>query len=181
VLHGLLDGSHTVPGLVVDVELRWHLVQCLVAVGSAGEDEIAAALAADRSSTGMREAMAARSLLPTAEAKAATWVRATTDTRLGVRQLRALAAGWSRSEHEALLAPYVETFFTSIGALWEHRPAKVAMALGAWFYPGAVLSDATVARTDDFLAGELPAGLRRVVTEQRDHLVRSLAARRADA
>ncbi|MFL6075086.1 MAG: aminopeptidase N [Mycobacteriales bacterium] len=181
VLHGLLDGSHTVPGLAVDAELRWHLVRCLVAVGSAGEDEIAAALAADRSSTGLREAMAARSLQPTPEAKAATWVRASTDTRLGVRQLRALAAGWARTEHEALLAPYVETFFTSIGALWAHRPAKIGMALGAWFYPGAVLADTTVARTDEFLAEQLPDGLRRVVTEQRDHLVRALAARRADA
>src|SRR5439155_9625377 len=41
VLAGLLDGSHPVDGLTVDTDLRWLLLQGLVAAGAAGFDEVA--------------------------------------------------------------------------------------------------------------------------------------------
>src|SRR5262249_58553597 len=59
VLAGLLDGSRPVDGLTVDTDLRWTLLQGLVAAGAAGPDEITAELARDHTATGPQHAAAA--------------------------------------------------------------------------------------------------------------------------
>ena len=48
VLSSWLVGQDLPDGLAVDTDLRWHLVQCLAALGELGEDEIAAELHARR-------------------------------------------------------------------------------------------------------------------------------------
>ena len=53
-------------GLTIDTELRWTLLQSLVANGAAGADEIEAELDRDRTASGEREAAHAHALVPTA-------------------------------------------------------------------------------------------------------------------
>jgi aminopeptidase N len=65
---GFFDGREVPPGISVDAELRWLLVQSLAARGAADEPEIRQALAADPSSTGLVRAEAARAARPTAAA-----------------------------------------------------------------------------------------------------------------
>ncbi|HLY33205.1 MAG TPA: aminopeptidase N, partial [Jatrophihabitantaceae bacterium] len=72
-VQGLLDGSGVVPGLAVDDELRWSVVQALSARGALGPDAIRAELDRDPSAAGQRHAATARALQPTAEAKAEAW------------------------------------------------------------------------------------------------------------
>ncbi|MEP6697637.1 MAG: aminopeptidase N, partial [Pseudonocardiales bacterium] len=47
IVRQLLAGTTTVDRLAVDTELRWHLLQCLVATGAAGDDDIEAELQRD--------------------------------------------------------------------------------------------------------------------------------------
>ncbi|MGH3491741.1 MAG: aminopeptidase N, partial [Sciscionella sp.] len=63
-ISGWFDGSAPLAGLVVDADLRWRLVQALVAHGKADEEQIAAELTADDTATGRRHAARARSLVP---------------------------------------------------------------------------------------------------------------------
>src|SRR5439155_2813159 len=79
VLRGWLDGVDVPPGLTVDTELRWSLLQALVAGGAAGPEEIEAELDTDRTASGEREAALARALVPAAGAKAETWRRLVDD------------------------------------------------------------------------------------------------------
>lgn len=64
VLRSLLDGSRTLPGLEVDTDLRWQLLDGLVLNGAAGEQEIAAELANDDTATGRQFAARARATSP---------------------------------------------------------------------------------------------------------------------
>src|SRR5699024_5624333 len=68
-----LADKHGLAGFSVSTDMAWSALQRLVALGEAGESEIAAALAEDDSSTGHLAAVQARAMLPTAEAKAAAW------------------------------------------------------------------------------------------------------------
>ena len=69
-------------GLRVEADLRWEILQSLVALGAAGSAEIDAELNSDRTATGEREAALARALIPTAESKAETWRRLVRDHAL---------------------------------------------------------------------------------------------------
>ena len=81
MLRGWLDGDDVPAGLTIDTELRWALLQALVANGAAGAAEIEAELDRDRTASGEREAALARALVPTPEAKAETWRALTGDRR----------------------------------------------------------------------------------------------------
>src|SRR5438309_3298490 len=59
-IRALLDGSVVVPGLAVDTELRWHLVDALAAEGAADEALIAAEVERDPTDIGRRRAATAR-------------------------------------------------------------------------------------------------------------------------
>ena len=62
--------AEVLDGLALDTDLRWLLLQALVARGRAGEDEIAAFAAEDRASAGVKAAAIARALVPTAGGQA---------------------------------------------------------------------------------------------------------------
>ncbi len=78
-MQGLLDGSIELPGLVLDADLRWAIVQALSARGLVGTAEIDAEAERDPSAAGQRHALTARTLQPDAEAKADAWRRAIED------------------------------------------------------------------------------------------------------
>ncbi len=60
-------------GLAVDTDLRWALLQRLVAHGRAEDDRIELELDSDDTATGRRQAALARAARPTAEAKEQAW------------------------------------------------------------------------------------------------------------
>src|SRR5690606_4903146 len=95
VLRGWLDGSASLDGLKVDTDLRWRLLQALVAHGAAGEAEIDAELEKDPTAAGQRSAERARALIPTAEAKERAWQRAVHDDQLPNALNDAIIAGFA--------------------------------------------------------------------------------------
>jgi aminopeptidase N len=181
LLHGLLDGTETVPGLAVDTDLRWTLLSALVAVGAAGPDDIEAELDRDPTAAGQRRAATARALRPTPEAKAEAWRLATEDDELPNAMNEAVIAGFFHPLQLALTRPYVEPYFAVIPDVWERRTSELAQNVVFGLFPDFA-SDEVVERAEAFLADQAnPPALRRLVAEGRDDTVRSLRGRARDA
>ena len=179
-LRGWLDGSAPLPGLTVDTDLRWGLLQALVAHGAAGEAEIDAELESDQTATGRRRAERARALIPTAGAKEKAWQRAVHDDQLPNAVSDAIIAGFQHPAQRELLAPYVQRYFESIDEVWQRRSSERAQPTVIGLFPSWAVTDETVTAADAWLAGERPAALRRLVSEGRAGIVRALAARGFD-
>ncbi|HEV7823403.1 MAG TPA: aminopeptidase N [Mycobacteriales bacterium] len=181
VLAAILDGSRTVPGLAVDTDLRWYLLQALVAGGAADEPEIAAELTRDNTAAGQRKATTARALRPLAEAKAEAWRLGAEDDSVPNAMMEAAIAGFAHSSQLDLLRPYVGRYFAEAAGVWARRTSEVAQNMVLGLFPRLFVEQATLDAADAFLAGDHPPALRRLVSEQRDGVRRSIAARACDA
>jgi aminopeptidase N len=198
----LLEGKIELPGLVVDTDLRWELLTQLVSQGAAGAAEIDAESARDATAGGERRAATARAAIATAEAKAEAWARIVSG-RLSNALLRATLAGFSgfatatatgagaagtgtgetepEPEQADLLAPYTERYFTALDEIVGTWPSELAQAFAKAAYPATAVSEATLTRTDEFLATVAPKSwLHRLVLEARDELARTLRAQQKD-
>ncbi|MGC4892977.1 aminopeptidase N [Micromonospora sp. DT31] len=181
-LRGWLDGSGVPEGLAVDTELRWTVLQALVANGAAGVEDIDAELAQDRTASGERKAALAYALVPTAENKAAVWAQLTGPDALPNWRSRALLQGFTHPVQVELTAPYRERYFASLDRIWAQRDSEPAQEFVQLAYPAYLVDEDTVSASDAWLADDArPASLRRLVAEGRDGVVRALAARERDA
>jgi aminopeptidase N len=182
LLRGWLDGAQVPTGLTIDTELRWLVLQSLVANGVAGPAEIDAELAADLTSGGEREAALARALLPEAGHKAAVWRELTGEQAPPNWRNRALLQGFHHPAQLELTAGYVEEFFRVVDQVWARRDSEPAQEFALLAYPSFHVDETTIAATDEWLAGPgHPAPLRRLIAEGRDGVVRALRARARDA
>jgi aminopeptidase N len=182
VLRGWLDGVGVPEGLAVDTELRWRLVQALVANGAAGDAEIDAELASDATASGERHATMARALLPSLAAKTQAWEALVGREALPNWRHRALLQGFYHPAQVALTEPWVALFHEAAADVWERRDGDQAREFLLSGYPRYQVSERTLAASDAWLADlTRPAPARRLVAEWRDMVARSLAARAADA
>ena len=182
LLESLLDGTHTVEGLVVDTELRWAFVERLAAVGRFDETEIAGEYERDRTAAGERHAATARAARPTAEAKAEAWASVIESDRLPNAVQEAVIAGFVQIDQRELLAPYTEKYFEVVKGIWDTRSHEIAQQIAVGLYPTVQVSQDTLDRTDAWLATAGPnAALRRLVSESRAGVERALRAQAADA
>jgi aminopeptidase N len=181
-LRGWLDGAEVPAGLTVDTELRWTVLQALVANGAAGAADVEAELAGDRTASGEREAAYAHALVPTAANKATVWAQLTGPEALPNWRNRALLQGFTHPAQVELTAPYREKYFAAVAQVWAQRDSEPAQEFVQLAYPAYLVEDDTVAATDAWLAQEgHPAPLRRLVAEGRDGVSRALKARARDA
>ncbi|HUQ56861.1 aminopeptidase N [Lentzea sp.] len=180
VLRGWYDGSAVLEGLDVDTDLRWRLLQALVAHGKAGLAEINAEEERDPTSTGHRRAQSARALRPTTEAKDEAWDRAVNDDELPNAVSEAIIAGISHPSQKELLEPYVERYFADAKGVWDRRSSERAQSMVVGMFPAWSIAKSTVEAADAWLADEHPPALRRLVSEGRAGIVRALAAQEFD-
>ncbi|MFD5827496.1 aminopeptidase N [Lentzea sp. NPDC060358] len=180
VLRGWYDGSAVLEGLDVDTDLRWRLLQALVAHGKAGLAEIDAEEERDPTSTGHRRAQSTRALRPTTEAKDEAWDRAVNDDELPNAVSEAIIAGISHPSQKELLAPYVERYFADVKGVWDRRSSERAQSMVVGMFPAWSIAKSTVEAADAWLADEHPPALRRLVSEGRAGIVRALAAQEFD-
>jgi aminopeptidase N len=184
-LKGLLDGTEQVAGLAVDAELRWTLWHALAANGQATLAELDAELERDRTASGKAGHATAAAARPDADVKAAVWEAAVQGTGLSNQILSATIAGFATAP-AALLEPYVEPYFACLRDVWDNRSIEISSRIVQGLYPHAQDLSAgmrpeqqpVVLRTDEWLAAnaDAPAALRRIVVEQRSHLLRELKA-----
>ncbi|GAB77391.1 aminopeptidase N [Austwickia chelonae] len=180
---GLLAGTQELHGLAIDTEMRWTLLTASVAGGNAGEEEIRAEEERDPTSTGRERAARARAAQPTAQAKAEAWSRVFDSPDLSNQMVASVLAGISITHDETLLAPYITRYHNEIRALWEDRTHAIAelVALGA--YPTLLAGDELLQATQAWLDhhSDAPDGLTRLVTENRDAVIRAMNAQERDA
>ncbi|MYR05984.1 aminopeptidase N [Gordonia sp. SID5947] len=187
---GLLDGddpvSHGLTGLVVDTDMRWKLVRALASAGAIDTDPtsspvIDAEAQRDNTATGQRQAAAARASRPLAEAKADAWAQAVDDDSLSNVYTRTMIEGFARAGQGELLQPYVAKYFEAIPGIWSRRSSEVAQTVVVGLYPHWAIDAEAIAAADEFLAADHPPALKRLISEGRDTVARSLRAREFDA
>jgi len=182
-LAGLLDGSVVPEGREIDTDLRWDLLQGLVALGAAGDAEIDAALAADDTATGRQAAARVRASKPSTEAKEAAFASIVDEPDVPNAIIRATAAGFGRVTDPAVLAPLVTRYFDALLPIWESRSYQMAEELIDGLFPlplaSAELADAAAA----WLGAHPDAApaLRRMIQENLADTQRALAAQARDA
>jgi aminopeptidase N len=179
-VRAVLDGTETVPGLEVDTDLRWYLVQALAATGSIGEAEIAAEVASDPTATGQRKATTARALLPNPAAKAEAWRLGAEDDSIPNTTMEAAILGFSHPTQLELTRPYLDRYFAELDAVWARRSSEVAQYMVLGLFPRLLVEQSTLEAADRWLAGNHSPALHRLVAEQRDGVRRALTVRARD-
>jgi aminopeptidase N len=181
-LRAILDGTQTLPGLVVDTEVRWTLLTALAAAGAATEAEIRAERERDDTATGREREIRAFASIPTAEAKAAAWHRAVETEDLSNSMVEAAGLGFGRARVE-LLEPYVARFHDMLLDVASARTHVIGKAVVQNFFPMALASEGLRDASQAWLDShpDAPYILTRLVAEHRDALTRALAAQARDA
>ncbi|MFC9968064.1 aminopeptidase N [Nocardia ignorata] len=189
VLARLLDGDPAevgLGGLTVDTDLRWRVVTALAAAGRIDADGlespvIDAELDRDPTAAGKRQAAAARAARPLAAVKEQAWNTVMGDDTVPNITARAIVGGFAPAGQGELLAPYVDRYFAEVPAVWERRSSEVAQTVVVGLYPHWAITEEAMAKADEFLAGDHPPALYRLVSEGRAGIERSLRAREFDA
>jgi aminopeptidase N len=181
-VEALLTGSSPLRGLAVEQDLRWELLTSLVVGARYGQGEIDAELERDNTANGQNAAALATAAIPTPEAKAAAWESIVVKGELSNALQGSAVSGFTRVLDTSLLEPYSEKYFEAVPDIVTTRTHALAQQIVVGLYPSQLTTQATVERTDAFLAS-LPAesaALRRMMLENRDGVERALRARAAD-
>jgi aminopeptidase N len=182
LIRGLLDGSTTFDGLVVDTDLRWHIVGSLASQGAIDDEAIEAEHRRDPTDKGERHAAAARAARPAEAAKAEAWRMILEDTSQPLALIEEIMAGFHQFGQEELLAPYAAKFFEALPGVWSTRDLPEALEFGRRMYPHLIIGQDTVKRTDGYLSRDgIPGPMRRLLLEGKDGVLRAMRARAVDA
>jgi len=180
-VRGLYDGSQSLEGLNIDQDLRWSLLTALAANGQATATDIDAELARDATISGSESAAAARTAMPTAEAKEKAWQEGVINNDTPNETARQICLSFQRSGQEEVLEPYVDRYFEMAETILEKRGVWLARIALEFTFPRANPTAATLARADRWLAETQAApAARRYVAEGRADLARALAAQERD-
>lgn len=181
-IRALLDGDEQLlPGLTMDTDLRWTLLQRLVVLGAAGDDAIDAELERDNTATGQRQAAYARAAVPTYPAKAAAWQAAVESDELPNALLTATVRGFAHPEQRELVRPYVQPYLDAVARVWAERTSESAQAIIIGLFPRVLADSATATTVRAWLdTAELPDAARRLVVEGLADLDRALRAQERD-
>ena len=182
LLSGLLDGSQTLGGLVVDTELRWQLLSALAREGRADTARVDAELDRDSTISGQERAAAARAAMPAADAKSRAWSEAVERDAIANETMRSIAVSFNQPRQHDVLAPYLDRYLETAETIWDARGVHRASTVLSAMYPRAVATQQTVDVTDRWLeTTRANPAARRLVSEGRDDVARALAAQARDA
>jgi len=184
VLAALLDAdpaAQGLAGLAIDTDLRWRIVVALARSGALDSAAIDAEIQRDPTAAGQRQGAQASAARPQPAVKEAAWQSVIEDDTLANITGRAIIGGIVQPGQGELLAPFTARYFEAISGVWERRSSEVAQTVVVGLYPGWDVSQAGLDAADAFLADpSVPPALRRLVTEGRAGVERSLRARTFD-
>ena len=80
----------------------------------------------------------------------------------------------------ALLEPFTAKYFAAIPRVWERRSSEVAQTVVIGLYPSWDISQDGLNAAEQFLDGDVPPSLRRLVLEGHASVERALRARAFD-
>jgi len=177
----LLDGK--LDGLVIDADLRWHFVLCLVERGASNQQEIDAELKRDNTLTGQLAHERCVAAFPNKEAKEAAFKRATEDESISNWSRLSAIQGFGRPLHRQFHEAFIDRYFDLILETYNTKSYEVSTSIIDLLYPIYVISQSTLDKTNTWLNGAGKDGhptLRRHVLEAKDSLERALRVRAQD-
>ncbi len=174
-----LAGREVPPGLVVDIDLRWRLVERLTCLGAADDSLLVVETRRDPSSAGLLHARRAWAATPTTAAKEQVWNEAVSGS-LSNHELIASGQGFWQAGQSELLSPYVDGFAEALPGVCASQTPQMVKLFVQGFFPRSQIADSTAAMAERLLAGDLTPGARRAVADARDDVQRGLAARSAE-
>jgi aminopeptidase N len=182
-LRGLLEGTEVLDGLAVDTEMRWTLLTALAAVERATEAEIDAEQQRDNTATGRERAARALAAIPTAAMKAAAWREGVEKDGLPNSVVEAVGLGFGRASDPEVLRPYVARYHDAVLEVWESRTHAIAEVILTAYYPMVLADRELLDASQQWLDAHqgAPAGLTRLVAENRDAVARALRAQDRDS
>jgi aminopeptidase N len=172
------DGTDLPPGLVLDLDLRWHVLVHLAAMGRTDPEELQRHLDAEPTNRSQVEYARARASLPAREAKAWAWQRFTGEVEATNYELEAIGHGLWRTGQELLTKEYVAQYFAELPAAPRVHSGWVLGDVTKAFFPMTSLTAETVARADAVIAADgLDLTIRRNLVDMTDELRRRIAVR----
>lgn len=182
LLRELRDGTKTLPGLTIDTDLSWDLLEGMVLAGVADETEIAAAHAADTTANGNQTAARVRATMPNAAAKRAVFDELTHNDDAPNAIVNHTALGFGHVNEPQILADIVDDYFAMLTTIWDSRTYQIASYLIQGLYPAALANQELVDASTAWLHNnaEAPAALRRMIIENVAGVQRALAAQQHD-
>ena len=188
-IKALYDGSATLEGLELDVDLQWSLLIALVRGGIAGDAEIDAREQEDDTMTGRQNAAAARAARDDAAVKEQVWEQVLGDKSIPNDTRWAMVSGfWAQARTTpSLYEPYVERYFAALAQVWEENTFHTAEDLTTLLFPSDLAGYAP--GVDVVRAGHewidanpgAPAVAVRIIRERIDVCERQMANQVADA
>jgi len=182
-LRTIRSGEHVIPGITIDTDLSWDLLEGMVLAGGAGEVEIAEALAADNTSNGQQAAARLRATIPTAEAKRTILETMRDDATIANSLCDHYARGYTHVNNATVFDGLDTAYFDAIQQVWDSRTFKIAEYFAIGLYPVSMANTRLASTTRTWLDGNesAPSALRRIVIEGLATVDRALAAQRRDA
>ena len=181
VLQALREGTSSLPGLEIDTDLSWELLEGLVLNGAAGLAEIEAALANDNTANGQQAAARAKATIPTPEGKLAAFSSLVDTDEAPNAIVRNTAMGFVHTNDPSSLEQVSEQYFASLADIWTNRSYHIAETLIVGLYPATLASQALVDATQEWLdANPGTPALRRLVIENLAGVERALRVQATD-
>ena len=188
-IRGLFDGTQTLDGLDLDVDLKWGLLLSLVRGGAATEADIDALEADDDTMTGHQNAAACRAARSGEWIKADVWDKVLSDTTIPNDTRWAMISGfWAQARSTpSAYASYVGEYFDALWGIWERFTFHTAEDLTTLLFPTAIAGYAP--EVDVVAAGkawieahaDASAGTLRIIRELIDVCERQIANQAVDA
>jgi aminopeptidase N len=178
LLKDLAFGCRVIAGLEVDTDLRWQMIVALAAAGWMDDNEISTVEAADPTDEGRRQAWTARAARPDRAAKA-TALSQIGDGSRSLAERRAAMDGWQQAHQRDVLTGFAEGYGRMALEMWAEGE-EVGITFTRAMFPHHTTDDAALADTGTLLSTDLPAGLRRIIEEERYRLQRYQRARSLD-
>jgi aminopeptidase N len=183
VLRSIRSGERVIPGITIDTDLSWDLLEGMVLAGGAGEADIAAAQAADNTSNGQQAAARVRATIPTVEAKRAILETMRDDATIANSLCDHYARGYTHVNDASVFDGLDTAYFDAIQNVWDSRTFKIAEYFAIGLYPSVMANTRLASATRSWLDSNesAPSALRRIVIEGLATVDRALAAQRRDA
>ena len=181
-LRGLRDGSIALPGVEIDTDLEWELLEGLALNGAATRAEIESALARDNTSNGQQAAARSAAALPSADDKRAAFDSLVASDELPNVVVRMTTMGYTHVNDPASLEHLVVPYFDALTEVWSSRTHAIAEYIVLGLYPAPLASQELVDTTRAWLDanGDAAPALRRLVIENLAGVERALAAQARD-
>jgi aminopeptidase N len=183
ILRSIRDGQRVIPGVTVDTDLGWDLLEGMVLASGADASDIAEALAKDNTANGQQAAARLRATIPTTAGKRAVLEEMRDDDSLANAICDHYVRGYGHVNDPSILESLVDDYFAAIQTVWDSRTFKIAEYFAIGLYPAIIATPELAQATRAWLDAhtESPAALRRIVIEGLATVDRALAAQRRDA